>query len=193
MDSGLPSEIESRLAELPAGLRDHVERAREVGRELAARHNVDQGLVDLGIAAHDLARAVKGDELLAAARRHGLALTPVERDAPILLHGPVAAMWLEKDGNPYHDSVLEAVRWHMTGVAGMSKTAKVVFLADKLDPHKVSAYPYLRKVEALAKTSVDEALLEHLDRVIEYLLAKRLMVHPGSLGLRNELVAALGP
>ncbi len=189
----MPSEIETRLAELPAGLRDHVERAREVGRELAARHNVDVGLVDLGVAAHDLARAVKVDMLLAEARRYDLEVTTAERHAPMLLHGPVAARWLEQHHNPYHESVLEAVRWHSTGVAGMSNTAKVVFLADKLDPHKVSAYPYLRKVEALAKTSVDEALLEHLDRVMEYLLAKRLMVHPASFELRNELVAALEP
>lgn len=178
---------------LPIGLRNHVNRARDVGRKLAGRHNVDLHLVDLSVAAHDLARALNGDMLLAEARRLGLTITPLEHDVPILLHGPVAAMWLEGDDNLYDDSILEAVRWHTTGVAGMSKIAKVVFLADKLDPQKVSSYSFLRKVESLAKTSVDEALLEYLDRVIESHLAKRLLVHPASLGLRNELVSALGP
>ena len=164
-----------------------------MGRELAARHGVDQSLVDLGIAAHDLARGMKADALLAEALHVGVNVTLVERRAPVLLHGPVAARWIEQDGTHTHESVLQAVRWHTTGVPGMSRVARVVFLADKLDPHKVSAYSFLRKVESLAKTSVDEALLEYLDRVIEFHLAKRLLVHPASLGLRNELVSALGP
>ena len=191
MDNGLPSNIEERLAELPAGLREHVERARDAGRELAARHGVDQALVDMGIAAHDLARGLKADALRAEALKHGVELTLIERHAPMLLHGPVAARWLEGGGVPIPESVLQAVRWHTTGVHGMTMVAKVVFLADKLDPHKVAKYPSLRKVKTLADTSVDEALLEHLDRVIEYLVGRKLMVHPASLELRNELVAAL--
>ena len=187
----LPSEIDARLAELPTGLREHVERAREVGRELAARHAVDQGLVDLAIAAHDLARGLNANRLLAEALHHDVNITLVERHSPMLLHGPVAARWLEQEGALTHDSVLQAVRWHTTGVPGMTRVAKVVFLADKLDPHKVAEYPYLQKVESLAAISVDEALLEHLDRVIEYLLGRKQMVHPASLELRNELVASL--
>ena len=191
MDRVLPSEIEARLAELPTGLREHVERVRDVGRELAARHGVDQSLVDLGIAAHDLARGMKADALLAEALHVGVNVTLVERRAPVLLHGPVAARWIEQDGTHTHESVLQAVRWHTTGVPGMSRVARVVFLADKLDPHKVAEYPSLKKVEALAANSVDEALLEHLDRVIEHLLSRRLVIHPASLDLRNELVASL--
>jgi predicted HD superfamily hydrolase involved in NAD metabolism len=191
VDHALPSEIEARLAGLPAGLREHVKRARDVGRELAARHDVDEGLVDLGLAAHDLARGLNADKLRAEALRHGLNITLVERHAPMLLHGPVAAQWLEHEGTLTHDSVLQAVRWHTTGVPGMTRIAKVVFLADKLDPHKVAEYPYLQKVKSLAAISVDEAILEHLDRVIEYLLGRKLLVHPASLELRNELVASL--
>ena len=191
MDHALPSEIEARLAGLPAGLREHVKRARDVGRELAARHDVDEGLVDLGLAAHDLARGLNANKLRAEALRHGLNITLVERHAPMLLHGPVAAQWLEHEGTLTHDSVLQAVRWHTTGVPGMTRIAKVVFLADKLDPHKVAEYPYLQKVKSLAAISVDEAILEHLDRVIEYLLGRKLLVHPASLELRNELVASL--
>ena len=147
--------------------------------------------MDLGIAAHDLARGLNADRLLAEAHHLGLDVTLVERHAPVLLHGPVAARWLEQEGNHTHESVVQAVRWHSTGVPGMTRVAKVVFLADKLDPHKVAKYPYLKKVESLAAISVDEALLEHLDRVIEYLVRRKLMVHPASLVLRNELIASL--
>lgn len=188
--SKLPSVIESRLIELPAGLRDHVERAREVGQELAIRHRVDSVTVDLGIAAHDLARALKADDLLSEAHSHGLNPDVVERNEPLLLHGPVAARWLERDDRYDNDTVIQAVRWHTTGFAGMDDVAKTVFLADKLDPNKVKRYPYLKKVQSLASEDLDTAIVEYLDRQIEYLLNRGFLIHPASLEFRNQLIAS---
>jgi predicted HD superfamily hydrolase involved in NAD metabolism len=184
----LPSVIESRLIELPTGLRDHVERAREVGQELAIRHSVDPETVDLGIAAHDLARALKADALLTEAHIHGIKPSVVERSEPLLLHGHVAAGWLELDDHYDNSTVIQAVRWHTTGLAGMDTVAKTVFLADKLDPEKVRRYPYLKVVQSLAYDDLDTAIVEYLDRQIEYLLGRGLLIHPASLEFRNHLI-----
>ena len=185
----LPDSLEARLQQLPSGLRDHIERAREVGRELAEFHPVDAETVDLGIAAHDLARALKGDALLEQARRYHLNPHRVERRNPILLHGPVAALWLEHEDGIVDRRILEAVRWHTTGTEGMGIPAKVVFLADKLDPQKVSQYPYLEAIRSLAERSLDEALLAFLNQQLSYLLDRDYLIHPSSLELRNELIA----
>ena len=186
--NGLPASIESRLSELPEGLRSHIERARTVGRELADRHNVDAQAVDTGVAAHDLARALDDEQLLHEARRCRLDVTPLESSAPILLHGPIAAEWLSRECEPADSRVLDAVRWHTTGCPGMDDVAKAVFLADKLDPQEVEAYPYLVKVETLASLDMDDAILEYVDREIEHLLNNGLLVHPATIDLRNELL-----
>ena len=94
----LPRCVASRLDALPTGLRDHVERVRDIGRRLALRHGVDAGLVDLGLAAHDLARHLDDAELLRRAEANGIVPTAVERSLPVLLHGPVAAAELEREG-----------------------------------------------------------------------------------------------
>ena len=166
-----------------------MERAREVGQELAIRYGVDAVTVDLGIAAHDLARALKADALLSEAHSHGIEPGLVERHEPLLLHGPVAARWLEHDDQCDNDAVIQAVRWHTTGFAGMDEVAKTVFLADKLDPDKVTRYPYLKKVQSLASDDLDTAIVEYLDRQIEYLLNRGLLIHPASLEFRNHLIA----
>jgi HD superfamily phosphohydrolase YqeK len=70
----------------------------------------------------------------------------------------------------------------------MDDVAKAVFLADKLDPQKVEAYPYLVKVETLASLDMDDAILEYVDREIEHLLNNGLLVHPATIDLRNELL-----
>ena len=187
--AGLPVTIEARLKTLPSGLRDHIERSRVVSQELAIRHGVDAHLADIGTAAHDLARALDRRNLLSHAENLGLDLGLVERHEPILLHGPVAAQWLASDDCHLDERVLEAVAWHTTGRTGMSEVAKVVFLADKLDPRKVDRFPYLKKVADMSKRSLDLAILEYLDRTIEYFLGNGNLIHPASIEFRNELLA----
>ncbi len=189
--SELPSVIESRLLALPKGLREHIERSREVGSSLARHHNVDATRVDIGLAAHDLARALNGDALLQQAERYGLQLHSVEQRSPILLHGLIAALWLERDHGFDDEDVLEAVRWHTTGRRGMGEIAKAVFLADKLDPNKVRRYPYLNEVQRLAEEGLDRAILEYLDQGLLYFVRARELIHPESVELRNELMMAL--
>jgi predicted HD superfamily hydrolase involved in NAD metabolism len=186
--TSLLSAIEPHLQRLPKGLRDHVERTREVARELALRHGVDVERTDLGVAAHDLARALKGDALLDQARHYGLRLHHVEQHAPLLLHGPVAALWLEREHGVADGEVLEAVRWHTTGRRGMSRLARVVFLADKLDPEKVERNPRLERVRLLATESLDRAILEYLNIELEHLLREGRLIHPEAIELRNELL-----
>ena len=190
MLTDLPPAIETRIKRLPAGLRDHISRARLVARELAERHQVDLTRADLGIASHDIARGLKGQDLLNEATRFGVSILQVERVNPVLLHGPVAAQWLEREDGIEDPEVLEAVRWHTTGREGMSSVAKVVFLADKLDHKKVERYPPMEKVRSLADDSLDAALLEYISYTLEYLLRKGQLIHPASIGVRNELIIA---
>ena len=185
----LPATVEARLTALPSGLRRHIERSRQVGGTLALRHGIDVDQVDLGVASHDIARAASDEVLLAEARRLALRVHPVERHTPMLLHGRVGAKWLELEDGVSDAEVLEAVRWHTTGRRDMGPIAKTVFLADKLDPEKISRFPRLERVAALAEKGLDAAILEYLNQELEYLLQQRLMIHPASVALRNQLIA----
>ena len=58
----------------------------------------------------------------------------IERANPSLLHGPVAAVWAEKELGITDRSILDAIRYHTTGRAGMSRLEMVVYLADLIEP-----------------------------------------------------------
>ena len=186
--TGLPDAIDARLNLLPHGLRDHIERSREVSQELAVRHNVDARLADMGTAAHDLARALNRSRMLTEAESLGLRPGLVEKREPILLHGPIAARWLYDDSSEFDETVLESVTWHTTGRPGMSDVAKVVFLADKLDPRKVERFPYLKRVADKSKHSLDLAILEYLDETLAFFLRNGNLIHPVSIEFRNQLM-----
>ena len=145
--------------------------------------------MDLGVASHDLARALDDKSILEEVLSFGIVPNTVELRSPSLLHGPLAAAWIESEGVS-DPQVLEAVRCHTTGRMGMGPVARVVFLADKLDPAKIKRHPALEEVAALADEDIDAALLSYLDHRIGLLIAKRRTIHPASVDFRNELLAA---
>ena len=141
--------------------------------------------------AHDLARATKGEELLLRARKLGLNIHPVEERIPILLHGLVAAETLRLEEGLDDEEVYQAIYWHSTSHQHLGPLGKVVFLADKLDPHKVNRYPYLAELKTLAEKSLDEAVLMLLDRELTWLVQQGNLIHPASMEARNDLLMKL--
>ncbi len=131
---------------------------------------------------------MSSEALLEEAVRIDIPIHPVERNVPIMLHGPVAATWLERDGEISDSRAIEAVRYHTTGKSGMSDVSKVVLLADKLEPQKVNRRPDLAEVLQLAKVDIDTALLEYVNRHIVRSVGRGDLLHPLTLEFRNELI-----
>jgi predicted HD superfamily hydrolase involved in NAD metabolism len=191
----LPKGLQEALERLPRGLQDHIQRVRRLARQLAEPLGLDAGRVDLAAAAHDLARPMKAEALLAEARRLGLWVHPVEEAVPILLHGPVAAEYLRRQLHVNDQGVLEAVRWHSTGCGGTwasedddGRLARVVFLADKLEPAKASRYGTIVNVKELALRDLDAAVLTFLDGELRRLVQEGELLHPAMVEARNGLL-----
>ncbi len=186
----LPPTLQARLDALPAGLRAHVGRVRAIARELGGAHGVDADLSELTAAAHDVARHIPGPRLLEEAERIGLPINTVERYAPVLLHGPVGAAWLTADGAIDDPDVLEGVRWHTTAHADLAPVGQVVYLADKLDPHKSGMYPFQPSVREAAFRSLPDGMLTFLDGALRLHIERGELVHPTSTDTRNALLLA---
>ncbi len=182
------AQVTVAVERLPRELREHVQRVRGIAVALALRHGLDPQKADLAAAAHDLARAVNTRELLKQTRLAVLPMHPVEKALPVLLHGPLAAHWLRHQYGVADSEVLDAVQWHSTARQGLSPLAKLTFLADKLDPLKVTRYPFLDAIRELAQEDLDEALLEFLTQELQRLLQGGHLVHPASVEARNELL-----
>jgi predicted HD superfamily hydrolase involved in NAD metabolism len=180
-----------RLEGLPRGLREHVHRVEGITVELAHAHAVDEERSRLCAQAHDLCRAMKGEELLARARDLGLPVHPVEEAMPVLLHGPVAAELLRLEGLD-DEGIYQGVYYHSTAAPRLEAVAKVVFIADKLDPQKMRKYPYITELKTLALSDLDRAILEFLTRETIGYLQEGGLVHPASVEARNDLIMGGG-
>ncbi len=179
--------LKAAIGRLPRGLAEHVERVvAEADRLAAGFKELDREQVELAAWGHDIARALSRRELLARARGFGLEVSPVEEEAPILLHGPVGAEILRQKHGIDDPEVLAAARFHSTGRAGMSLLEKVIFVADKIEPGKVRAKPALARVRELADRDLDAAILEYLDQMLMVASEENWSLHPQAIAARNE-------
>ena len=167
----------------PGGLTAKV---AEADRLAAGLKELDREQVELAAWGHDIARALSHQELPARAREFGLEVSPVEEEAPILLHGPVGAEILRREYGIDDPDVLAAARFHSTGRAGMSLLEKVIFVADKIEPGKVQAKPALARVRELADRDLDAAILEYLDQMLMVASEENWSLHPQAIAARNE-------
>jgi nicotinate-nucleotide adenylyltransferase len=160
----------------------HCRRTAALASRLARRFAVDPGQAYLAGLAHDLARELPEDELLRLAAADGAALQAWERQRPVLLHGKAAAALL---GAAVSAEVREAVAEHVTGRPGMSTLARVVYVADFLEPGR----GFLKRAERRRALglSLNEQTAWVTERVFEYLRGEGLAIAPPALALSEEL------
>jgi predicted HD superfamily hydrolase involved in NAD metabolism len=143
----------------PAGLQQHVERVLVEALDLARRYDADPARVELAVRGHDLFRAHPPAEQLRLARAWGLTVTPSDEAAPVMLHGPLAAVALAGQFGVEDEEVLAAVREHTAGAPEMNLIARIMLLADKFEARKRKRAPVLADVRRLARRDLDTALL----------------------------------
>ena len=184
--------VERRVGSLPRGLQRHIQRVEAIARQLGPRHGVAEDRASLGMMAHDVARAMGDEELLARAAELDLTVGLAELATPLLLHGPVGAELLVRENGLADSSLHQAVYWHTTAHPSLDALGKVVFVSDKLDPRKAAAYPHQALVRELAWDDLDRAILEFLTRQTAELISRGLKPHPAAIETRDQLLGRLG-
>ena len=177
--------IRDRVSRLPVGLQSHINRVEEIAVQLSDSNGVDPELGRLGALCHDVARAMPDIELLSRASDMNLQICNVERNLPMLLHGPVGSEIVRTEDGVDDESILNAVYWHTTGSDSLDEIGKIVFLADKLDPEKNKKYPYQKYLHDLADSNLDLAMFEFLRREVDNLMQGNNEVHPRMLESRD--------
>jgi predicted HD superfamily hydrolase involved in NAD metabolism len=157
----------------------HTLRVAETAERLARLHGLDPERARLAALLHDTAREVGREELLRVAKEGSLPVSDLERERPILLHGPVAAVLSRKDLGVQDMEVREAVRVHTTGEPGMGTLALALYVADKIEPDRDQ--PGVEDLRELAFESLHRAARSALEGSIAHNEQRDRPTHPKSL------------
>ena len=164
--------------ELPEGLVAHIDRVVTLAQTLARRHGADEARTMLAAQGHDIVRHWGDARWLAEAEARGLDVLNVERAEPVLLHGPLGAALLKERGWLTDRALLDAIRYHTTGHPAYAPEAWAMFVADKIEPHKVARRPDLTVVVTAAERSLESAALAYLELMEEQGRRSGWAIHP---------------
>lgn len=173
--------IEKNLSEKR---KKHVYGVVKTAGDLARRYGCDVHKAKQAALFHDMFRSTSADVLNMYVRQLGM--DPVYLDNPNLAHGPVAAVIMERDYRIRDRDLLNAVRYHTTGRAGMSLLEKILYLADAIEPGR--EYPGVEKARVMAEESLDQACLYSMERSIAYIRQRGLFLHEDTVNARDDLM-----
>lgn len=187
--------IEAMQAQLEASLPHkrykHSLRVYETALDMIKAHGFTGDLAErTAIAAllHDCGRVVNSKGCLEKAKELGVAYTSLEANQPILFHAIFGPHYAEKDYGVTDPEILKAIRYHTTGGKDMSPMAKLVFLADMIEPAR--DFPGVEELRDMSYKDLDEAMLMAYKNTIGYLTNSNLLIHPDCIAGYNQLLLA---
>ncbi len=131
---------------------------------LAIRHGADPIQAAAAALLHDVSKDMPLSEIESDMKRRGEPIGEEDRPFPAIWHGLHAAArarqdygWTEVDGV---SAIAEAVRLHSTGGAKMGTLAKILFLADALEP--LRDYEGIEPMRRLARENMQEGFRQTL-------------------------------
>lgn len=145
----------------------HSERTASTAKMLCDMYDLDLDKGFLAGLAHDMCKDYDDKAIMALVKRDGLPLDDLEKSHNNLLHGRAAAVLLETKYFVDDEEILEAVRYHTFGHAGMGDLAKIIYIADKIEPgrtHIPAGYMEMHDDDTL-----DEFIISVLQEGMNYL------------------------
>ena len=172
-----------RARGLSPALEEHCRATSLQAERLARRWGADPDAAAVAGLLHDLCRELARQEVLDAARKHGLQIDPIEKEYPVqLLHARVAAAEVAEAG--FSAPIAVAIGRHTLGGPRMSVLDVCLFVADATAPGR--AWKGVDEVRRQAMDSLDAAALTLVERDIERLRARGREPHPFMLALLEE-------
>lgn len=164
---------------------EHSERVAETAMIMCDMFGVDPKKGYLAGLAHDMCKDMSDDLMLSLASHDNQPITHAEKDKPSLLHGRAAAVKLETDFGVEDPDIIQAVSRHTLGGASMCPLAKILYIADKIEPGRPHSTKEYRA--RLFDMSLNEMCLAVLDENTDYLRSKGKGIAPVTERFRESL------
>ncbi|MEB6241706.1 bis(5'-nucleosyl)-tetraphosphatase (symmetrical) YqeK [Staphylococcus gallinarum] len=169
---------------LPQKRFEHSLRVAETAVKLADIYDGDKDKAELAGILHDYSKYDDLGEMYQTVTKHNLDSKLLSYGSEIL-HGPVCAVIMKEKYGVYDDEVLSAIEYHTTGRAQMTKTEKLVFVADYIEPGRKT--PGVEEIRDLAynQGSLDKTIYEISKRTVMYLIGKDINVFDATIACLN--------
>lgn len=155
-------------------------------RKLAEIYGADAEKAAIAGILHDITKEMPVEEQLKIITDSGIILDNVQKNAPKLWHGISGSIYIKENLDINDADILNAIRYHTTGRAGMSLLEKIIFVADFTSQERT--YKGVSTMRKKSRKTLDEAMLYGFKFTFSDLSKRELAIHPDELACYNEIV-----
>ena len=161
----------------------------KAAKRLAKKYGADQEKAEIAGILHDIMKDTPKDEQLKIMNRFGIILNDIEAVTPNLWHQISGAAYVEHELDIKDPEIISPIRWHTSGKKDMTLMEKVVFIADFISDDR--DYKGVDKMRAIAKESLDKAIIEGLSFTISELAQNEKAIIPDTFDAYNDAVMSV--
>lgn len=161
----------------------------ELSEKLAKIYGIDSEKAKFAGLIHDAAKQLPRDKMFFLLEKayEGREKDEIVFENKALWHGPAGAVYV-KETFGADEEIASAVFYHTIGKEKMTLLEKIVFLADCIEINRDSEFAWAKDLRILAETDLDGAIIAAVDQSLKSIIKRNLVIHPGSVALRNELI-----
>lgn len=161
----------------------------ELSEKLAIIYGIDSEKAKTAGLIHDAAKQMPEEKMLSLLEK---AYEGREKDKIVfknkgLWHGPAGFVYV-KETFGVDEETANAVFYHTIGKEKMTLLEKIVFLADCIEVNRDNEFDWAKDLRKLAETDLDSAIVSAVDQSLKSIIKRNLIIHPGSVNLRNEIL-----
>jgi len=135
---------------------------------IAERCGADISAAQTAAILHDAFKCISKEEKQQLASKYHITEKEIIEKNPDLLHGPIAAEAVKRDLGIDDEDILNAIRWHTTGRAGMSTLEKIIYSADVIE--ETRSYEGVEKLREAALAEIHSGCFTIMKEVLLFLI-----------------------
>lgn len=152
---------------------------------LAQKYGEDMKKAETAAILHDIAKYADIEWMESIVRNENLDSRLIGWGSE-LLHGPVGAYIAQSEFGITDVELLNAIRFHTTGRAGMSRLEKIVFVADMIEPNR--RFDGVDRLRKKAQKNLDKAMSACVRHTLAFLIDTKQPIYPLSIECYNDMM-----
>lgn len=157
----------------------------ETAIQLTKRFGEDEKRAETAAILHDVAKYADAEWMKEVIVREQLEAELLHWHTEIQ-HGPVGAVVARDEFGVTDEDILNAIRHHTTGRAGMTTLEKIIYVADMIEPNR--KFDGVERLREIASRDLDEAIKACVRHTLSFLVATGQPIYPLSIVCYNDLM-----
>lgn len=163
----------------------HSENVSKEAVKLAKLYGADPEKAELAGILHDITKETPNEEQLQIMEKNGIILTKLQLSSPKLWHSMSGAAFIQSELGITDEDIINAVRYHTSGRAGMSMLEKIIFVADFTSEER--NYDGVEIMRKKSRKSLEEAMHYGLSFTISDLVKRERVIDPNAIDCYNDI------